>query len=555
MFAPRRRGSTITYPLFQPWPVDGPWENITDGLTYQHFAEGVLADDGSEVVNYIDGDNHGTRNDEAIFTPQKLDAAGVYTLDGDTVVAGEAVFGSPTEPFLYVTDDESTVTYTFKGTLSGVYKEFSLTGPQRTDPNGAYYRRKYLGTLFSTITEVSTDKATAGETYSGTKEAPSDYYSMRISGGIITRQIISEGRASGRRNYWCCSGKHNSGVIISPYTIWLNDADLGKNRVLRSYDNGVTFADYGEIIFYGLGAYTVPFVQYTPPIPVPGSNDLISCVQRGGKSYWVRSTDMFSTASGAEFINCPDIAFTDIETIDTGTRTFGLVTTAGDLSAQYAANDFIGASSAGNNNNAYSVASATFDGTRTLVTVNEPIASAVVAGRLRSISISEHALVAVTATQWIVVARVNSVVAQMYMWKTEDAGATWTKLGRTGLTRSGGWVSPFLTLHTRGDGTWIILWLFARTPTSAPPPNAGHLVCYAMKLDAFLANPQLLGAGTPFVIGEEADTNYGRSGYPTPLVDPSSGVGSIVWATETDSNKAKLVRQYVNLNTYLDSIA
>lgn len=561
MFAPIRRARNIVWALFAPWVRNAAWTAVTDGLTYQHFAEGVLADDGAEVVNYVDGDNHGTRNDSAIFTYQKLDSASDFVLDGDTVVGGIATFGSPTEPFLYASDDETDTTFTFTGTLDGSPKVFQLTGPQRTDPNASYYRRKYLGTLFDTVSQVSTDKATNGEVYSGTKEAASDYCSIRIVGGQVTEQVISEGRTSDRRHYWGCMGKHVDGTLVSPISIWDGDADPGKNYIFRSEDNGLVFDNDGEIIYTGLGSYTTPFIQYTPPTQVPGSTDLVWCVQRSGKSFWVRSADKCSTAAGAEFINCPDISFTNIETIDVTAKYFGLVTSAGNLAPEYAANDFIGLSSGGNNNNVYSVSSATYgvdpiDGlTRTMVTVNETIASAVVAGRLRTTSISEHALVIPTANQWIVVGRVNGVVASMYAWKTEDAGATWTKLGRLGLQRSGGWVSPYLSLQTRADGIWIILWLFARTPTSAPPPNAGHLVCYAMKLDAFLANPALLGAGTPFVIGASADETYGRSGYPTPLVDPITGVGSVVWATETATNKAKLVRQYVNLNTYLDSIA
>jgi hypothetical protein len=556
-----RRSNRGTIARYVAMTADAAKTDVTTDARYNAFCEAVMANDGSVNVGYVSGLNHGARNDNAISTAQLVGGSGVMAIDGDYASGGVATVPNACDIFIYSTDNESGLTVLIQGTdANNLAQTISVPGPQRTDSSAANYRRTYTGLLWLSITSITWSGAPAGEVSAGIRETPSDYKGARIAGNEITLSTLSEGINSGRRHYYTTNGRCRDGTLIHIFNRYDSESDVGTTYRIISTDNGLTWSNPQAVTVSGLGTLTSPTSFYTPILPLRDSDTVVSCLQKFGTIYSVTSTDKGLTWTGVKIANPPSITLTNIETINVGAKRFGLVSTAGNLVSQYTSGDLIGASSAGSNNGVYSVASASYgvdpadSVTRTLVVVNEAIPSATVAGRLRSISITEPALCLVSDTEWIVVARTNGVIASLWSWRTTNSGATWTSLGPLGLSKSGGWVSPYLWLSKRHDGTWLHLTVAARRSTSAPPPNQGNLVAYTVPLSTFLADPTSLGTGTAFVIGADYGSTFIRNGYPGFAVDPATNIGMVVWHSETTAdNKAKLWWQYVNFNSMITS--
>lgn len=520
---------------------------IVSQLDYSHFPSATRLGNGCVISVYYRGSNHGQRAEEAIATIQMPTLVlGVYTiaLDGDEASGGTVTLATPSDIFINVRRDESGKNFTVVGTDAfGAPQTITFSGPQTTNPFAPNFRRRYTGRLWLTITSITVSAITTAEVNVGRLEAASD---VAVSytfdeGQSWGRKVLSNGMEHGdRRSYWttCGTAKDGSGIVL--YFVMDIATGIGRNyhRMTR---NGIDYTDEVAVEYVGFPAGVgaeVPLIQYTP-IQARANGELVTILFSGGKSWLATSTAADAGkkwTARAQIADCAELGSLDIIAVNTGAKTF---TVAGDQTALVAAGQYFGVANASANNGFYKATNVALVGGNTVITVAETIITNTVAGRLRSVTLSEWALALVTDRDWYAISRVSGVVSAMAQFKSNFSGSSWDYLGSSGLQVSGGWISPCLGVQRLGDKTWVSLALFERNSASAPPAGARWLTVRSTSARQLL-DGEGWGRALSFKVAQDFSASFVRSGYPIMLLEQTTGEALFLWGRETTKTTARI---------------
>lgn len=348
---------------------------------YNHFPRGVRINRDTIGIIEYEGLNHGSSDDDAIFTQKQILAAGPLTLDGTEVTGGIVTFSTPVKIYFRCFGYDAGLVLTITGTI------FGQVGTQVRTLNGTDRGASISADRWNSITEISPNAASREEVAIGVQEAPSSLkVSFSRNGGESFGDVyypvdgLQTGLTQGYQGQ--IARCKNGNIAIFYYMNVISAPPQGRQTFRRDNDqNGAAFAWSGEalITFNGLPLDSPRPIFYTAVETMPSAR-MITLLQAGRYTYWATSDDDGFTWDCTVVIRTA-ILRTDIIQVQSATALTKQFVVKGDYTAHMLAGvkfPVVGGNAL--NRGIYTVASAVFAAGSTTITTVEAVPVNDVAG-------------------------------------------------------------------------------------------------------------------------------------------------------------------------------